>query len=417
MAAKYCGHVPEATDDGQAVRPRPPIGLIAAAIAALIAVAAIATVNRDDVPRRTAGPIKVSGWAAYWQTDSSLATFTTNASFFSDVSLFAWSTVGAEEIRRETVDDAAPPAFRAAASKAGVAYLATIFDGMDKGGLAAVLADPLTRTRHVGALMKLVADGGFDGLDLDYENFAFLDGRDSWATTRPNWVAFITELAAALHAQDKLLVVSAPPIYDLGQTGDSGYWVYDFASIAAHVDKIRVMAYDYSTSEPGPIAPIDWVKQVITATKTMVPDDKIVLGIPMYGYAWVAAQNGSCPVDNEPRRRNLSVRSANELSATLNAQNGFAPVWDPATAERTVGYTEQLSGVDDAGAATTCTVTRTAWFLDERAIFERVALAYQANLAGVALWSLGNDSPGVWDAIELAGSGATQWPETAASDG
>ena len=28
------------------------------------------------------------------------------------------------------------------------------------------------------------------------------------------------------------------------------------------VDRIRMMAYDYSVTEPGPIAPIDWVESI-----------------------------------------------------------------------------------------------------------------------------------------------------------
>ncbi len=35
------------------------------------------------------------------------------------------------------------------------------------------------------------------------------------------------------------------------------------AAIAPHVDAIRVMAYDYSVADPGPIAPLDWVEELI----------------------------------------------------------------------------------------------------------------------------------------------------------
>ena len=30
--------------------------------------------------------------------------------------------------------------------------------------------------------------------------------------------------------------------------------VYDYAAIGEHVDAIRIMAYDYSTAEPGPVS-------------------------------------------------------------------------------------------------------------------------------------------------------------------
>ena len=54
---------------------------------------------------------------------------------------------------------------------------------------------------------------GFDGIDLDYEGFAFSDGSASWPSTQPVWVAFVTELASALHAKGKLLSVTIPPTW------------------------------------------------------------------------------------------------------------------------------------------------------------------------------------------------------------
>ena len=56
-----------------------------------------------------------------------------------------------------------------------------------------------------------------DGIDLDYEGFAFSDGHDSWASTQPVWRAFVTELAAALHANGKLLSVTIPPTWIAGE--------------------------------------------------------------------------------------------------------------------------------------------------------------------------------------------------------
>ncbi len=51
--------------------------------------------------------------------------------------------------------------------------------------MAGILADPAQRARHVDALVDFAADGDYDGMDIDYEQFAFADGRESWAATRP----------------------------------------------------------------------------------------------------------------------------------------------------------------------------------------------------------------------------------------
>ena len=400
--------MPEITDH----IPAPPRRLGLVVVVGALAMAAIIgfALTRNEPPGRTAGPIRVSGWAPYWQTDSSLASFKTNAAMFSDVSLFAWSTVAADNIRTETVDPRAIRSFATAAAQARVPFIATIFDGMQKGELAAVLADPSSRALHINTLVQFVVDGGFGGIDLDYEQFAFADGYDSWATTRPNWVAFITELAPRLHAEGKLLIVSAPPMYDKARTDESGYWVYDFEAIAPFIDSLRLMAYDFSTSEPGPIAPISWVAKVVSAARTMVPDKKIMLGVPVYGYSWVTGVTGTCPADQEPRRRNLSIRTATQLAT----EPGVVSTPQLQQSERTLAYTEVLNGFDAAGTAVSCSVSRLAWYPDQQGVFDRVALAERENLAGVALWALGYDSEQAWDAIVAAGTKTTLAPATSA---
>ena len=199
-----------------------------------------------------------------------------------EVSPFWFNATGVDSI---VVDPNAPVDLTAEfidkAKATDVDLVPSIIDEMEAGEMAAILADPVTRGQHVEAVRAFAADGGYDGIDIDYEQFAFADGRESWATTRPNWVAFITDLAAALHADGRTLSVSIPPVYDAGQTADSGYWVYDYGAIAPHVDRIRIMAYDFSVAEPGPIAPLDWVESAITgAIEATGTPEKLVLGLP-----------------------------------------------------------------------------------------------------------------------------------------
>ena len=58
--------------------------------------------------------------------------------------------------------------------------------------------------------------------------FAF-NQRDTWDQIKPNWISFVAELSAALHAQNKLLSVTVPPVWN---NGNSGYTVYAQAEIA-----------------------------------------------------------------------------------------------------------------------------------------------------------------------------------------
>ena len=357
--------------------------------------------------KRSGPPITVSSWAPYWQADSALASFNANAAVFGDVSMFGYFTDAAGSVKPyATMDPNAPLVLKRDARAAGVEFVASIIDATKPREMAAILADPATRAVHVDAVTQFAIASDVDGVDLDYENFAFNDGKATWAATRPNWIAFLAELSKSLHASNKTLTVSVPPVYDNKRTDDSGYWVYDFAAMGKIVDHIRVMAYDFSTSAPGPIAPLDWVTKVVAATRSMVPRERIILGVPVYGYDWVVNTVGVCPVDNKPRRKNLSTKSAGELAAS----KGIAPTWDVAKAERTFTYAETVTGLGAAGAPTSCTANRVVWYADAQAVHQRAWLAERQDLAGIALWSLGSDDASVWQGIAAARVDLAQWP-------
>jgi len=400
---------PERTDEADPRRPRL-VALSAALVLVIVAAAGYALTRPDnETPWQRAGPpITVHGWAPYWQTDSALESFSANAGLFSDISLFAYHTTESGAVSAyEGLGATVLETYRAAADAADVVLTASIIDDNPAGVTAAILADPATRATHVEAIVQLAVANDFGGIDIDYEKFAFSDGRETWEATRPNWVAFIRELAAALHALDKTLVVSVPPMYDPERTGgDRGYWVYDYAAMGEVVDFIRIMAYDYNTSEAGPIAPIEWVRGLVGDIKKMVPPSKLILGLPVYGYNWPVSILGVCPVDQEPKRQNQSTKSAAALAASL----AITPTYDADVAEATFSYNENLIGVDATGAPTECTVSRQVWYADARAAYERAWLAERQDLAGIAIWSLGSDDPAVWDGIAAARAEVESWP-------
>ena len=396
-------------------------------VLAAVVVLVVAGVIGYALPRpkaweRIGAPITVHAWAPYWQTDSALASFNSNTDVFSDLSLFAYHATAAGAVESyDGLDPNVPPIYRQAANAAGVRFTASIVDDTGKGAMASILANPVTRAVHVETILRLavgtggnggdgVDGGGFDGIDIDYETFAFGDDRDTWQATRPNWVLFVEELSEALHEVDKTLTVSVPPMYDPERTGgDRGYWVYDYEAIGKVVDYVRVMAYDYSTAEAGPIAPIAWVKGLVSDIKKMVPAEKLILGIPAYGYNWPTSTLGVCPVGQEPKRQNQSTKSAAALAAGL----GIIPTFDPDRAESTFTYNERLTGTDPSGADAECTVTRTVWYADARAVYERAWLAERQDLAGIAIWSLGSDDELVWPGIDAARADMDEWPPRA----
>jgi HAD superfamily hydrolase (TIGR01509 family) len=333
--------------------------------------------------------IPISGWAPYWVMPEATATIGTYGAAMHEVSPFGYSSTSATDITFPGSNDELTTLVDTIRQQ-GAKVIPAITDGMSPGAMAAVLADPATRTQHVMAIAAIAQQNNFDGIDIDYESFAFKDGRETWEATRPNWVAFIDELATLLHLAGKVLTVSIPPIYDTDRNADSGYWVYDYAAMGEHVDRIRIMAYDYSTDQPGPIAPLNWVRGTVKAAKKAVGDDsKIVLGVPLYGRNWVVGTTGNCPPDT-PGKVDPNLREV----AALLTQYGATAVRDEDTRESTFTYQrESNDGVNS------CVQTREVHFMDPVGVRERVDIAREQHIGGVVFWALGYDTAAEWAAV------------------
>jgi spore germination protein YaaH len=379
------------TPDGPPARGRrrwlPVIGL---AVVGALAAGGIWMAKRHDAPPPLAD-IPISGWAPYWILSDATATVAAHGRTLHEVSPFWYQVTGTGTLAlAQNVTAAATEPLVAAIRAKGATVVPSITDEMAKGAMAALLADPTRRHQHVADIAAVVARHAWDGIDLDYEKFAFSDSPATWEATRPNWVAFITELATVLHSKGKLLSVSVPPIYDGGRTGTSGAWVYDYAAMGEVVDRIRVMAYDYSTSEPGPIGPLGWTRNAVRAAKKAVADDtRIVLGVPLYGRNWVVGTTGTCPADASGKV-DVKLRDVDALAAKRSA----TPVYDAEVGESTFEYSLKVSA-----AGKTCTQERVVHYVDAAGARARVDLARQERIGGVAFWALGFDDEAVWAAV------------------
>lgn len=361
----------------------------------------------------------VSGWIPYWMASQSrpvgVNSAVANANLFSEVSPFWFSATpnasGGVKVgfNPNFTNGAANAAWATSTLKAaGIPVIPSVADGAGKGVMAKTLADPAARAAHVADIVGLVTANGYDGIDLDYEVFAFLDGRSSWDGTSPNWVAFVNELANALHAQGKKLFVTIPPPCDTTNAcgGTNGYWVYALPSIAAAADRVRIMAYDYHVSGAGAIAPINWVTAIVQHAISVAPAAKIQIGVPTYGRSWTKKVNGSyqisgdCPsagsssYDSVVAKASVSDADIPGILATNNVP-ATAVQWDPVNGENVVEYDKATPW----GSGHTCTVHRVMWFDGPQGVLLRTQLVSQYGLAGAAYWTVGGEDPAQWPMI------------------
>ena len=282
----------------------------------------------------------------------------------------------------------------AALRQANVQIIPTITDGTQKLVLAGLMKNPTSRTQIVTEIMNLVRTNNYDGIDLDFEGFAFVDGNTTWTSTAPSWVAFVKEISAALRAEKKLLSVSTPYVLNPNEK-QKGYYVYAWAAIAAYIDKLRIMTYDYSVAKTGPIGPITWTERTVQYAVSIMPASKVFVGVPGYGRDWVTAVTGVCPanvinvIKPGAKAATFVMRDAAALAATY----GATPTFDEKFGETTFSYQKVYNGTTATGLSTSCTASRTAWYQDARGWALRAALVTKYRIGGITAWTFGMEEP------------------------
>jgi len=401
--------------------------LSAALIAPLIVAGSVA--QAAPAPAAAPRPI-VSGWFGWWASDPDITAMTTQGDgVVGEVAMFWWSFQGAKnplclfdngdydkdgswgECLTNTDTPWTTPKFdrqRTMLQEAGIKVNASITDlgSATAGELTQYLATSKRRNAYTTKIAEWAVKAGVDGIDLDMENFAFNDGRDTWDATKPRWVAFVKGLAKKLHNRGKTLWATVPggvpPFSGTGAPNPgTGYWVYAWDEIAPHVDRLNIMTYDYSWSVPGPIGPNDWATLVADSAIQQIGAeyaDRVWIGAPQYGRDWPVrsgngwATVGNCP-DNwtpseTPQRTVVTPMSARDLAAREKAEIS----WDADAGEWSFQYAATVAG--KAGKkAKECKISREVWFADARSALARAKITPEFRIGGIAVWDFGTVEP------------------------
>jgi GH18 family chitinase len=166
--------------------------------------------------------------------------------------------------------------FIAAAHDRGVKVLISIAGGGRHPYYVRLLQDD-RRRMLINNLMAIVTQYELDGIDVDMEG----------ADIDENYDNFVLELSKALKKRGKLITAAVATFYK-GSYTDQALFAFDFVS---------VMSYDHTgwwnPDEPGPHA--TYVEAVSDldyfSTERGMPAEKLVLGVPFYGYAFGATPN------------------------------------------------------------------------------------------------------------------------------
>lgn len=310
----------------------------------------------------------VSAWLPSWDFDKGKATIEAYPNLFNEISPFWYYLNDDGSIGVSTGGE--NQGFVNELHTLGIKVIPSITNSFKDALASNVMGDEGKRTNFVKKIMALVKKFNYDGFDIDFEGLKL--------TNKDNFIALLNALSIELHKENKFLTVAVQ-----AKSADPGPWEtvqsQDWKKIALAVDRFRIMAYDehYSGSTTaGAIASKPWLQTILDFAKGQVPADKLVIGMPLYGYNWG---------DTE---KTYAV-TFDDVEYLLKK---FKPAiqWNDQDKEAFFNY---LKPAAKAGAPDD---PRTVYFQNKQSISEKWTLSSQYPVSGVIFWRLGGEDKSIW---------------------
>ena len=255
-----------------------------------------------------------------------------------------------------------------AAREANVAPLMVITNIGEDGSFSsdvahAILTDNAVQETLLNNVVNTLKAKNYFGLDVDFEYIYPADG--------PAYVAFLKKAVGRLHPLGYIVTTALAPKTSAEHQGLL-YEAHDYAAIGALVDHVILMTYEWGHTYGPPMAvsPANQVRRVLEYATTAIEPEKILMGMPNYGYDW------TLPYMQGRAARSISFARAMELAEEHNAQIQF----DPQAQAPYFFYADNGT-------------RHVVWFDNRESLHARYDLVNEFDLGGVSFWTINRFSP------------------------
>ncbi len=227
----------------------------------------------------------------------------------------------------------------------------------------AIFSSSAARANLIQNLMREVLNYGIDGVNIDFEKINEETGK--------HFVEFIRELSIECRKNGIVLSVDNYPV------SGGAIW-YNRREQGVYADYVIVMGYDEhwgSGGTAGSVSSIDYVEEGIKNTLEYVPAEKLINGIPFYTRIWKTT-------GTEVVGESVGMQAA----AAFVADNAIQTQWQDTECQ----YYGEIQKGD---------TLYQVWLENYDSVKVKLDVMRTYDLAGVAEWKLGLETPDVWELI------------------
>ncbi len=380
----------------------------------------VLTLALPGVASAATAKFEVSGWIPYWRSATGTADVLPHLSQLSEINPFGY-TVKTDGTLADSANLTQEPwvSFLAAARAKKVRVIPTVM-WSDTANIHKILSNAKSRQALEDNIANMVKANGFDGAEIDFEGKRAED-KDYYST-------FLKGLYMRMGSKWVMCDIEArTPLgsrYEGTPPADATQYANDYVAINKYCDRVKLMTYDQGTidltlnrARSAPYIPLSdpaWVEKVILEASKTIAKNKIMIGVPTYGYEYEVT-----PLSEYGYRYDLqwafNPRYATDLANSLGitpTRNGsdeisfiYTPKLQVPPQDLGVSNTSPIpAGLATNSPAAVAQATlpyHVLWWSDAKAIADKVALAKKLGVRGVAVFKMdGGEDPGMWAVLK-----------------